>query len=163
MNKTFTFVALATLLSSSSLAFAQPSAASFANSFAEMQALSSNSSQWQPVRPTFSRGAPIPRSQLSVSDYQALASNSAQWQFDQGRIGVDNGPTFAQTHPHGISFADYQALASNSGEYQIAADSGSTSVAVNEGPDSNTKRGPTLRERLASLFRAKTDAATKSN
>ncbi|MGG7380182.1 hypothetical protein ACQ7B2_15980, partial [Escherichia coli] len=68
--------AIATLLGGSSLAFAQPFSASFANSFAEMQALSSNSSQWQQARPTFSRGAPIPRSQLSVSDYQALASNS---------------------------------------------------------------------------------------
>jgi hypothetical protein len=163
MNKTFTFVAVAALVSSSTIALAQPSTASFADSFAEMQALSSNSSQWQQARPTFNRGAPIPRTQLSVSDYQALASNSTQWQFDQGRIGVDNGPTFAQTHPRGISFADYQALASNSGEYQVPLDSRSTSVASNEARNANMGKTPTLRERWASLFRAKTDAATASD
>lgn len=163
MNKTFTFVAAAALVSSSTIALAQPSTVSFADSFAAMQALSSNSSQWQPAQPTFSRGGAIPRAQLSVSDYQALASNSTQWQLDQGRIGIDNGPTFAQTHPHGISFADYQALASNSGEYQIAADSRSTSVAANEPPNANTSKAPTLRERWASLFGAKKGAATDSN
>ena len=50
MNKTFTFLAVAALASGSNLAFAQSPA--FADTFAEMQALSSNSSQWQPTQPS---------------------------------------------------------------------------------------------------------------
>src|SRR5205809_5048456 len=115
MNKTFTFLAVAALASGSNLAFAQSPA--FADTFAEMQALSSNSSQWQPTQPSVGREAVAPRSRLTLRDYQALSSNSSQWQLGQGQIGIDNGPTFAKTHPQGIPFAEYQAVATNSDQY----------------------------------------------
>src|SRR3982751_2532007 len=109
MNKTFTFVAVATLVSGSTVALAQPAAASFAGTFAELQSISSNSSQWQQRQSPSVPSEWVAPARLTVANFQALSSNSSQWQIDQGGpIGIDHGPTFAQTHPRGISFADYQ-------------------------------------------------------
>ena len=83
MNKTFTFLAVAALASGSNLALAQSPKSSFADTFAEMQNLSSNSSQWQPTQPSVGREAVAPRSRLTLRDYQALSSNSSRWQLDQ--------------------------------------------------------------------------------
>ena len=152
MNKTFTFLVVAALLESSPLAFAQSPKGSFADTFAEMQALSSNSSQWQPPQSAVSRQAAGPRDRVALRDYQALASNSSQWQIDQGTIPIDSGPTFAQTHPHGIAFAEYQAVASNSGEFQLSGDADISSYASTATPQAAMSGRPTLRDRWARLF-----------
>jgi len=150
------FLAVAVLAGASTLALAQPARPSFTNTFAEMQSLSSNSSQWQQQQPSFSRRTAVPRNRVSLGDYQALSSNSSQWQADQGRIPVDNTPSFAQAHPHGISFADYQVLASNSGEYQMKS--------AEEGPSLATvSPHPTLRDRLTAIFRRSSATPTNDN
>ncbi|HEY4139152.1 MAG TPA: hypothetical protein VGN65_11895 [Casimicrobiaceae bacterium] len=153
MNKTFTFLAVAALTASSTLVFAQSPKASFADTFADMQALSSNSSQWQPPQPVVSRQAAGPRDRVALRDYQALSSNSSQWQIDQGTIAIDSGPTFAQAHPHGIAFAEYQALASNSGEFQLSGNADASSYASTATPQAAMGARPTLRDRWARLFR----------
>src|SRR5262245_10250836 len=71
------FLAVAVLAGGSTLALAQPFQSSFANMFAEMQALSSNSSQWQQAKPSFSRQSVAQRDRVSLTDYQALSSNSS--------------------------------------------------------------------------------------
>jgi len=111
-------VALAVLIGgAASFAYAQSPKEAFANAFADMQSLSSNSSNWQRATPTFSK-APRERSAgLSIREMQALSSDSPVWEIDGGKIEVDHGPTFAQTHPHGLSFSQYQAYASNSDEF----------------------------------------------
>jgi hypothetical protein len=138
-------------MESSTLAFAQAPKTSFGDTFAEMQALSSNSSQWQPPQAVASRQAAGPRDRLALQDYQALASNSSQWQIDQGPIAIDRGPTFAQTHPRGIAFGEYQALASNSGEFQLSGDAGTSSYASAATAQAASGR-PTVRDRWARLF-----------
>lgn len=163
MNKTFTFLAIAGFVGGSNLAFAQPPKAPFADTFAEMQALSSNSAQWQPAQPRVERDALAPRSRLSLRDYQALSSNSSQWQFDQGQVGVDNGPTFAKTHPQGIPFAEYQALAANSDQYAVADSVAASSIARTDSPTIAGSRGPTLRDRLTSFFHRSTPASTQDD
>ena len=146
MNKTFTFLAVVAVTGGSTLGFAQSPKASFADTFADLQALSSNSSQWQYPQPAVGRQARGPRDRVALQDYQALASNSSQWQIDQGTIAIDRGPTFAQVHPQGIAFAEYQALASNSGEFQLSGGGDTSSYA-------STGRRATFRDRWARLFR----------
>jgi hypothetical protein len=163
MNKTFTFLAVATLVGGSNLTFAQPPKASFADNFAEMQALSSNSSQWQPAQPRVERDALALRSRLTLTDYQALSSNSSQWQLDQGHVGVDNGPTFARTHPQGIPFVEYQALAANSDQYAVADSVAASSIARTDAPMVAGSRGPTLRDRLTSFFHRSRTASTQDD
>jgi len=163
MNKTFTFLAVAALMAGSTMASAQPARTSFADTFAEMQAVSSNSSQWQPRQALVTARVAGPRDRVALADYQALASNSSQWQLDQGPVVVDGGPTFAQTHPRGIAFAEYQALASNSGEFQNVGDGGITSSFASTGAAQGAvTAGLTLRDRWARLFR-RTDATTQNN
>lgn len=120
MNKTLN-AALAILVGgTTSLAIAQSSKESFADTFASMQALSSNSSNWQQEKPAFSQIAKATGVALSSREMQALSSDSPVWQIDQGKPVLDYGPTFAQTHPHGLSFSQYQAYASNSGEFALS-------------------------------------------
>lgn len=102
-----------------SLAHAQSGNDSFAGRFAAMQALSSNSSQWQPATPQPGNGLRNAPVALSLRDMQALNSDSPVWQIDQARVTVDRGPTFVETHPHGLAFAQYQAYASNSNEFSL--------------------------------------------
>ena len=161
MNKTFTFLAVAALASGSNLAFAQ--SPSFADTFAEMQALSSNSSQWQPTQPSGGREAVAPRSRLALRDYQTLSSNSSQWQLGQGQIGVDNGPTFAKTHPQGIPFADYQAVAANSDQYAVTGSVATSSIARTDGPTIAGSRGSTLRDRLTTFFHRSAPVSTQDD
>ena len=154
MNKSLN-VALAVLFGgAASLAVAQSPKESFADSFATMQELSSNSSNWQRDKPVVSKAARQPSAGLSLSDYQALSSNSSQWQLDQGVITVDKGPTFAKTHPHGLSFSEYQAYASNSNEFALPPNADTSSFAatgtVNVARD-NAK--PTLNERMTGFLR----------
>ena len=163
MNKTFTFLAVAAFVGGSNLTFAQSPKAPFADTFAEMQALSSNSSQWQPAQPRVERDALAPRNRLTLRDYQALSSNSSQWQFDQGQVGVDNGPTFAKTHPQGIPFAEYQALAANSDQYAVTDSRAASSIARTEGPMIAGSRGPTLRDRLTSFFHRSAPVSTQDD
>ena len=163
MNKTFTFLAVAALVGGSNLAFAQSPKASFAGTFAEMQALSSNSSQWQPTQPSGGREAVAPRSRLALRDYQTLSSNSSQWQLGQGQIGVDNGSTFAKTHPQGIPFAEYQAVAANSDQYAAAGSVATSSIARTDGPTIAGSRGSTLRDRLTSFFHRSTPVSTQDD
>lgn len=152
MNKTFKVVAVALLAGGPALALAQSPKASFADTFSQMQALSSNSSQWQPAQPTITRQAIASRDPLSFRDYQALASNSSRWQAARGSIGVDEGPRFAKTHPQGIPFADYQAIASNSDAFQTTKTAGLSSVATNDDGNLSAGNGSTLRDRLARVF-----------
>ena len=163
MNKTFTFLAVAALVSGSNLALAQSLKSSFADTFAEMQALSSNSSQWKPTQPSAGREAVAPRNRLTLRDYQALSSNSSQWQFDQGQVGVDNGPTFAKTHPNGIPFGDYQALAANSDQYATSNNVTTSLIATAEAAGIARSRGPTLRDRLTSFFHRGTQVMTQDD
>jgi hypothetical protein len=119
MNNSRHLIVAALLGATASLAHAEAPRNAFAADFASMQALSSNSSQWQPGAPQVGigpRNAPVA---LSLRAMQALNSDSPVWQPDQGRVVVDRGPTFAQKHPHGLAFAQYQAYASNSGEFSL--------------------------------------------
>ena len=153
MNKSLN-VALAILFGgTASLSVAQSPKESFADMFATMQAESSNSSNWQRDKPVFSK-APRPSAALSLRDYEALSSNSSQWQLDQGVITIDKGPTFAKTHPHGLSFSEYQAYAANSDQFALPPNADTSSFAatgtVNMARD-NAK--PTLNERMTGFLR----------
>lgn len=119
MNKSLN-VALAILFGgTASLALAQSPKESFADKFATMQSLSSNSSNWQRDKPIYSSVPMQSNVGFSLREMQALSSDSPVWQTDQGKVGFDHGLTFAQTHPHGLSFSQYQAYASNSGEFAL--------------------------------------------
>lgn len=135
-----------------SLAVAQSPKESFADVFASMQAASSNSSNWQRDKPVFSKGPTNPTAALSIREMQALSSDSPGWQIDHGKVEFDHGPTFAQTHPHGLSFSQYQAYASNSGEFALPPNADTSSIAatgtVNVTGDTAKQ---TLRERSASF------------
>ena len=107
MNKSLN-VALAFLLGgAASLAFAQSTKESFADTFATMQALSSNSSNFQRDKPDFSNTPRKPSVGFSIREMQALSSDSPAWQIDQGKVEFDHGPTFVQTRPHGLSSPQY--------------------------------------------------------
>ena len=154
MNRSLN-VALAILLGGgASLSVAQSPKESFADSFATMQELSSNSSNWQRDKPAFSKAPRQPSAAVSLRDYQALSSNSSQWQLDQGVITIDKGPTFAKTHPHGLSFSEYQAYAANSDQFALPPNADTSSFAatgtVNMARD-NAK--PTLNERMTGFLR----------
>ena len=134
-----------------SLAHAQSPKESFADTFADMQALSSNSSNWQRERPVFSK---LPRERsagLSLQEMQALSSDSPVWEIDQGKIEVDRGPTFAKTHPHGLSFSQYQAYASNSDEFALPQKVEAPSLAATD-PAAGDATKLTLRDRIASFL-----------
>jgi hypothetical protein len=153
MNKSLN-VALAVLLGgTTSLAVAQSPKESFADTFATMQGLSSNSSNWQQDKPVFSK-APRERSAgYSLRDMQALSSDSPGWQIDQGKVQFDRGPTFAQTHPHGLSFSQYQAYASNSGEFALPPNADMPSIAATGTVNvAGNAAKPTLGERIASFL-----------
>ena len=154
MNKPLS-VALAILLGgTASLSVAQSSKESFADSFAAMQELSSNSANWQRGKPVLSKAPREPGPGFSLRDMQALSSDSPVWQVDQGKVEFDRGPTFAKTHPHGLSFSQYQEYASNSGEFALPPNADTSSFAatgtVNVAGD-NAK--PTLGERIAGFLR----------
>ena len=161
MNKSLN-VALAILFGgTASLAIAQSPKESFAESFATMQALSSNSSNWQRDKPVFTKAPRQPSAALSLRDYEALSSNSSQWQLDQGVITIDNGPTFAKTNPHGLSFSQYQAYASNSDEFALPPNADVSSFAATGAVNvANDTAKPTLRDRITGfLHRAGTTNA----
>ena len=164
MNKTIGILAATVIAGTSMSALASPTNQSFADSFAQLQALSSNSSQWQQATPTFSRQAADPTRGLSIANYQSLSSESAEWQPSQRRYTVDRGPSFARTNPSGLPFADYQALSSNSGEY-AAPETGSTSsmAAAPSRTTTASPNWPTLRERLASFFHRNAAPASDMN
>ena len=152
MNKSLS-VALAILVGgTASLAIAQSPKESFADTFAAMQELSSNSSNWQRDKPFFSKTPRERSAGYSIRDMQALSSDSPGWQIDQGRVEFDRGPTFAQSHPHGLSFAQYQAYASNSGEFALSptADMSIAATGTVNMPGDTAK--PTLGERIATLL-----------
>src|SRR5438105_4800993 len=111
-NKSLNFALAIFLGSTTSLVFAQSTKESFADTFASMQSLSSNSSNWQQDKPTFSNVPKGPKAAFSIREMQALSSDSPVWQIDQGKVDFDHGATFAQMHPHGLSFSQYQAYAS---------------------------------------------------
>jgi hypothetical protein len=113
-------VALALFLGgAASLAVAQSPKESFADTFATMQSLSSNSSNWQQHKPIFSQAARTRTAKFSLRDMQALSSDSPVWQIDHGKVEFDRGPTFAQTHANGLSFSQYQAYNSDSEEFAL--------------------------------------------
>src|SRR5437762_1656507 len=119
MNKSLN-VALAIFLGGTApLAIAQSPKESFADAFAHMQSLSSNSSNWQGDKPVFSNARREASAGLSIREMQALSSDSPVWQIEQGKVEFDHGARFAQTHPHGLSFSQYQAYASNSAEFGL--------------------------------------------
>ena len=130
MNKSLN-VALAILFGgTASLAVAQSPKESFADTFATMQSLSSNSSNWQRDKPVLSKAPKEASAGFSLREMQALSSDSPVWQIDQGKVQFDQGPTFAQTHPHGLSFSQYQAYASNSGEFALPPNADTSSFAA---------------------------------
>jgi hypothetical protein len=148
-------VALAILFGgAASLSIAQPPKESFADAFATMQELSSNSSNWQRDKPVFNKAPREPSAAYSLRDYQALSSNSSQWQLDQGVIAIDKGPTFAKTHPHGLSFSEYQAYASNSDEFALPPNADTSSFAATGTANmARDNAKPTLSERIAGFLR----------
>jgi len=124
-------VALAIVLgATASLAFAQSTKNVFADTFASMQSLSSNSSNWQQDKPRFSNVSKGPQAAFSIRQMQALSSDSPIWQLDQGKVEFDRGPTFAQAHPHGLSFSQYQAYAANSEEFAVPSNTDMPSFAA---------------------------------
>jgi hypothetical protein len=163
MNPTFKILTATVMAGAASLALAQTPKESFAETFARMQAESSNSSHYQPTTPSSSSQAADPTTGLKERELQALSSESPGWQLDN-RITVDHGPTFAQTHPHGIPFAEYQAESSNGGEFKQPGETATTSLA---GADTGTTTGsaakPTLRQRFASLFHRTTATQPPGN
>jgi hypothetical protein len=163
MNRTFKLFVVAVLIGGSRATLAASTSASFADTFATMQSLSSNSSQWQPTPSQPTRLALTPRSPLSIADYQALASNSPQWQGDQAAVRVDRGPTFARTHPQGIPFAEYQALAANSDQYAISENDPTSAIATSDAGKRAREAGTRLRNRLTSLFRPSASPPTQDD
>jgi hypothetical protein len=153
MNKSLN-VALAILLGgTASLAVAQSPKESFADTFATMQGLSSNSSNWQQDKPVFNKSPRERSAGYSLRDMQALSSDSPVWQIDQGKVQFDRGPTFAQTHPHGLSFSVYQAYASNSGEFALPPNADMPSIAATGTANvAGDTAKPTLIERIASFL-----------
>jgi hypothetical protein len=84
---------------------------------------------------------------------QALSSDSPVWQIDQGNVVFDRGPTFAQTHPHGLSFAQYQAYASNSDEFAPPSNGETSSMAATGSMNvAGDSAKPTLSERIANFL-----------
>src|SRR2546427_9307550 len=84
MNKSLT-VALAIFFGgTATLAIAQSPKESFADTFANMQSLSSNSSNWQRDKPVFSNAPKEASAGFSIREMQALSSDSPIWQIDQG-------------------------------------------------------------------------------
>jgi hypothetical protein len=79
---------------------------------------------------------------------QALSSESSMWQPEHGKVEVDQGPSFAQTRPHGLTEADYQALSSESSMYQNLdrADGGSAVASTNQAPTTS------VATRIANFF-----------
>src|SRR5919204_5997338 len=118
MNKSLKFVAVTLIAGTSTVALAQSKKEAFADTFASMQALSSNSSEFQLPARSSSREPAHAAPRVSIREMQALSSEAPAWQLDRGNIGADNGTRFAQTRPHGTSFAEYQALSSNSGRFE---------------------------------------------
>ena len=153
MNKSLNVVLAIVLGGTASFAVAQSPKETFADTFATMQSLSSNSSNWQQDKPVFSKSPRERSAGYSIRDMQALSSDSPVWQIDQGKVEFDRGPTFAQTHPHGLSFSQYQAYASNSGEFALPPSADMSSIAatgaVNVAGDTAK---PTLGERIASFL-----------
>ena len=130
MNKSLN-VALAIFFGgTASLAVAQSPKESFADTFATMQSLSSNSTNWQREKPVFSKAPTELSAGFSLREMQALSSDSPGWQIVQGKVEFDRGQTFAQTHPHGLSFSQYQAYASNSGEFALPTNADMSSFAA---------------------------------
>ena len=154
MNKSLN-VALAILFGgTASLAVAQSPKESFADMFAAMQEASSNSSNWQRDKPVFSTAPREPGAAYSIRDMQALSSDSPVWQIDQGKVEFDRSPSFAKTHPHGLSFSEYQAYASNSGEFARPANADVSSIAAATGTVNvaGDAAKATLSERIASFL-----------
>lgn len=162
MNKTFKFLAASLIAGATTVAVAQTPKASLADTFARMQAESSNSSQFQPTQPIFSNRPADPAARLSLAEMQALSSESPVWQLDRGRAQVDPGPTFAQIPPQGLSFGDYQALASNSGAFSASANA-DTAMASNDGSRLRRVQWPIVRERIASFFHRDSASPTEAN
>jgi hypothetical protein len=155
MNKSLN-VALAILFgTTASLALAQSPKESFADTFATMQALSSNSSNvYQRDKPVFSKAARESRAGYSTREMQALSSDSPVWEIDQGKVALDRGPTFAQTHPHGLSFSEYQAYASNSGEFALPTNANASSIAATGTVNiAGAAAKQTVSQRIASFLR----------
>ena len=152
MNKSLN-VALAILFGgTASLAVAQSPKESFADMFATMQGASSNSSNWQQDKPVFSKAPREPGAAYSIRDMQALSSDSPVWQIDQGKVEFDRSPSFAKTHPHGLSFSEYQAYASNSGEFALPPNADMSSIAATGSVNVASDTKPTLRERIAGFL-----------
>lgn len=153
MTKTVKLVSAALAAGSATFALAQTPQATFADTFASMQAESSNSSQFQPDNPIVGSQPADPVAGLSISELQALSSEAPAWQTDQGTVPFDAGWRVAQSQPRQLSIDDYQALSSNSGEFASPAEAGTSSLAANDGVNSaGTANKTTILDRLAILF-----------
>jgi hypothetical protein len=169
MKKSLSVVLAVLLAGSTSLAVAQTSAEvanassskdlsavkkRFADQFASFQDISDGKAPaWSLRKPTFSNAPANPTAGLDERQMQALSSESPGWQLDHGKVEADRGPTFAQTHPQGLSFSQYQANSSNSGEFALPANADTSSFAatgtVNVAGDTAK---PTIRERIANFL-----------
>jgi hypothetical protein len=171
MKKSVSVVLAILLAGSTSLAVAQTSAAAvanvssgtdwtavkkrFADQIATFQSLSdSRSPAWSLSKPTFSNTPTDPTAGLNERQMQALSSESPMWQSDLGKVEVDHGPSFAQTHPHGLTEADYQALSSETAMYQNLDSVGGTSAlaSANHAPDAGGAATTSIATRIANFF-----------
>jgi len=153
MNKSLNVVLAILFGGTASLAIAQSPKESFADTFATMQSLSSNSTNWQREKPVFSKAPTELSAGFSLREMQALSSDSPVWQIDHGKVQLDHRLTFAQTHPHGLSFSQYQAYASNSGEFELGSNVDMATIAATAtvgATDDTTK--PKLGERFANFL-----------
>ena len=115
MHKTCFAVAL---VSTTALAVAQSPAESFADRIKQYQALSSAGPAYHPP-PEFSNEPTIPPPHLPVRWYASMSSGALAYRLDGGQIVVWEGPSFAQTHPQGLSTAEYLAYSSDSEVYKL--------------------------------------------
>lgn len=163
MNRTFKILTISVMAGAASVAFAQTPKESFAETFAGMQAESSNSGHYHQTQPELNRQAADPTAGLSEREMQALSSESPGWQLNN-RINVNRGPMFAQAYPHGIAFAEYQAESSNGGEFKQPGEADTSSLASTDtGTVTSSAGKPTLPQRFASFFHRNGAASTQAN
>jgi len=166
MNHAFKIAAATLLLGSATLALAQAPKESFADTFARMQSLSSPAPAFHQPTPSGSI-SDDPAVPLTTAQMQAWSSETPMWQLDHGRINPANGPTFAQSHPHGLPFDFYQAAASNSDEYKLAPGPDTPAFAtagnINIAHEGKSAAGSAGLSPVASSSRGGSTASTQSN
>ena len=123
-------IAAGLLVATATLAVAQTPAESFADRFKVMQSYSGTGPAYHPAPPS-SNHADDPVTGLTESQMQALSNEDPEWQANVAPVHANNeGPTFAQTNPNGLSFEYYEAASSNSNAFKLPAEAGAPAYAT---------------------------------